>query len=342
MTRREPDQPVLVLNGMMSEVADELFRAAGLAPVTMTAHPAPDAYELDRYVAMVPRIPAVVTHGLLEAMPRLRVISTIGVGYENIDMAAATALGIPVVNQPGVGKEPVAEHAVALMLALARDLVNVDRDFRARGWKAHATYLGRASSSYGFTIAGRVLGIIGLGHVGARIAEICRLAFGMRVIAYSPSVPPERFAELQAERRPDAASVCREADFVVLAATARLGQGPVIGVAEIAAMQPTACLINVARGAVVDQPALLAALQARRIAGAGLDVFNPEPPPHDDPLLQLDNVIVTPHCAGISSAVSEALTRSTISQIRQVLDGERPPHLLNPETWPRRRSAAGT
>jgi D-3-phosphoglycerate dehydrogenase len=315
---------------------DLLTARADVEVVPADAPPGRLASALASADALVVRLPARITREVLTAAPRLRVIATAGAGVDNIDIAAATEAGIPVINNVGIGPNPVAEHAVGLMLALARRIATGDRRLRREGWAAREPLLGR---ELGTELSGKTVGIVGFGFIGRRVAGICTAAFGNRVLVYDPFLDDSVFAASQIERRRDLTSLLPEVDFLTVHTPLTAQTRYLIGAAELALMKPTAYLINCARGGVVDAAALHEALRTGQIAGAGIDVFDPEPPDSANPLFGLENVIVTPHIAGLSEETNRRLSLSAAEQILQVLAGDRPPRLVNPEVWDRRRFA---
>jgi phosphoglycerate dehydrogenase-like enzyme len=259
----------------------------------------------------------------LERACRLRLIQKIGAGYDRIDVAAATARGIPVAVTPGANAIVVAEHAFALMLTLARDF-DGQRARLARGeWHDYLRLV------HTVELFEATLGIVGLGAIGVEIARRAA-AFGMRPIACSRSPKPELEGELGIERvaLPD---LLRQSDFVVLACPLTPETRGLIDAAALARMKPSAYLINIARGAVIDEPALIDALRSGRIAGAGLDVFATEPVPPDNPLLSLPNVVATPHVAGLSVGAQRRIWRMIADNLDRVERGESPRRVVNPE-----------
>jgi D-3-phosphoglycerate dehydrogenase len=253
----------------------------------------------------------------------LRAICRPGIGVDNIDIAAATKRGILVINTPDGPTESTAEHAVALLLALAKQVVASDRVLRTEGW--------RAARLRGIEVRGKTLGIVGLGRIGRRVAQICRQGLGMHVVAYDPPVPDETFATLDVARAATLDDLLPHAQFLSLHCALTPETRHLIGARELGLLPPGALLINVSRGAVVDQAALMAALSDGRLAGAGLDVFDPEPLPGDHPLLRLPNVILTPHIASYTADGARAMHIGVAQQVVQLLRGERPPHIVNPE-----------
>jgi phosphoglycerate dehydrogenase-like enzyme len=256
----------------------------------------------------------------------LVVIGRSGAGYDKIDVAACTDNDVALFNAPLALNHPTASAALLLMLALAKKLPQQERITRAGRWDLQASVMGDE-------IQGRTLGIIGLGHSGR---ELVRLAapFAMRVLAYSPHADPGQAAGLGVHLT-TLDEVLREADFVSLHARLTGRNRHLLGREQLAHMKPTAYLINVARGPLVDQAALVEALRARRIAGAGLDVFETEPPPAGDPLLGLDNVIVTPHWLASTSDVWRATGRAMAEGMLRAARGQVPENVVNADVLDR-------
>jgi D-3-phosphoglycerate dehydrogenase len=257
----------------------------------------------------------------IDAAPALRLIVIHGVGHDRVDLARAVTRGIVACNTPADNARSVAEHAVALMLALARQLRPADALVRA----------GRFEAKYGLRVEdlrGKTLGIVGCGRVGLETAALARAAFRMRVLGYSPSADPAALARRRIEPCSDLARLLEESDVVSLHARLRPETRGLIGRAELARMRPGAWLVNTARGALVDEAALLDALASRRIAGAALDVFATEPLPASHPLLALDNVLLSPHIAGSSDQALSATASQVARVILGFLRGRTPPNLL--------------
>lgn len=264
-----------------------------------------------------------------QAGPTLKVIARPGIGVDRIDIPEATRRGILVVNTPDAPTESTAEHAVALLLALAKHVVLGDRKMREG-------YLLREQMPLGTEVRGQVLGIVGLGRVGRRVAEICGQGLKMQVIAYDPYVSKEQATSLGATLLSDLDTLLARADFVTLHTPLTRETYHLIGERELSLMKQGAYLINTSRGPVVDEGALVRALESGHLAGAALDVFDPEPPLPDNPLFHLPNVVVTPHIASYTDRAEEAMCAGAAEQVLQVLRGERPPFLVNPEAWPGR------
>jgi D-3-phosphoglycerate dehydrogenase len=270
---------------------------------------------------------APITRRVLEALPGVRVVSEYGIGYDNIDVAAATDLGVWVANVPGFCTDEVADHTLALLLALARRLPALDRVVRAGGWGAGAAGPMRRLSS-------QTLGVIGFGRIGQNLARKAS-ALGLRVLVHSPSTTPERAVEHGAE----AATLERllaESDYVALVAPATADTRGMIDRAALARMKPTAGLINAGRGALVDEAALVEALRSGGIAGAALDVYAQEPLPAGSALRDLENVLLTPHAAFYSEESLRELQESAAGNALAVLKGGRPATPVNEPARPRR------
>jgi D-3-phosphoglycerate dehydrogenase len=259
----------------------------------------------------------------------LKVIARHGIGVDNVDLAAATARGILVVNTPDAPTESTAEHAVALLLALAKQVAAGDRNLRGTANIPH-------NRLQGTELRGRVLGVVGFGRIGRRVAEICGQGLQMRVIAFDPYLADSQAAATKVETVDSLAALLAQADVVSLHPALTPETRQLIGQPELGRMKPTAFLINVSRGPVVDEVALIEALESGQLAGAAMDVFDPEPPAPDNPLFRLPNVVATPHISSFTDLGRQAMSQGAVEQTLQVLRGERPPFLVNPEAWPGR------
>lgn len=264
----------------------------------------------------------------------LRVVSQMAVGYDNIDVAACTARGIPVGNTPGVLTETTAELAVVLMLATARRLVEAAEFVKAGRWETW-----RPMELTGRDVAGSTVGIVGLGRIGKAVAQRLQ-GFGCRPLYTQPDPDPAA-AEFGAAYV-DLETLLRSSDFVTLHTPLTEETRGLIGTAELTMMKPEAILINTSRGPVVDQAALLAALQEGAIAAAGLDVTDPEPMAPDNPLLALPNVIVLPHIGSASIRTRTRMAEIAAENLLAGLRGERLPHCVNPEVYGADASAEPT
>ena len=265
-----------------------------------------------------------VTAEVIAAAPGLKAICNFAVGYNNIDLAACTRAGVMATNTPGVLDDTTADLAWALLMATARRLPAAERWLRNGEWKGWQFIQWLGSDVHHAT-----LGILGMGRIGQTVARRA-LGFDMKVIYHKRTpLPAEREAECRATWV-DKQTLLRESDFLVLLLPYSPESHHTIGAAELALMKPTAHLINVARGGIVDDAALISALRERRLAGAGLDVFEGEPKLNPG-FLELDNVALTPHIGSSSWATRMAMAMTAADNLIAVLSGQRPPNLLNPE-----------
>jgi phosphoglycerate dehydrogenase-like enzyme len=254
----------------------------------------------------------------------LVVIGRSGAGYDKIDLAACTEHGVAVFNAPAALNHSTASAALLFMLALAKRLIDQERIVRHAHWDQQPVVIGSE-------IQGRTLGIIGLGHSGLELARLVG-PFSMRVLAYSPHANAAAARALGVQFT-SLDQLLRESDFVSLHCRLTPETRRLIGRDQLALLKPTAFLINVARGELVDQAALVAALRAGKIAGAGLDVFEVEPLPWDDPLISLDNVILTPHWLASTRDVWQATAKAMCDGMLRAARGERPENVVNPEVF---------
>lgn len=270
-----------------------------------------------------------ISKEIIEKARKLKVIGDHGSGFDNIDVDFATEKRILVINIPDTPTQSVAEHAMGLMFALAKNIALADRELREGKAKYKYDYLG--SELYR-----KKLGVIGLGRIGLTVAKMCVACFDMEVIGYDNYINDERRKNIEKigiKLVDDISILLRESDFVSLHIPLTKETKNFIGAEELKMMKPTAYLINTARGGVIDEQALVEALKAKKIAGAGLDVFVTEPPPPDNPLFNLKNSCVTPH---ISIQTREALIRmsTTIAdEVLKVFRNEKPTYIVNPEVW---------
>jgi len=262
---------------------------------------------------------------VLAACPGLRVVANMAVGYNNFDMAACTAHGVLATNTPDVLTETTADFGFALMMAAARRIAESEHFLRRGEWTKWSYDMFTGSDVHGAT-----LGILGMGRIGQAIARRGALGFGMSVIYHNRSrLAPELEAPLGA-RWVDKATLLREADHLVLVLPYSAASHHAIGAPELTLMKPTATLTNVARGGIVDDAALAAALRERRIAAAALDVFEGEPAVHPD-LLAVPNVVLTPHIASATVATRRAMADLAADNLIKALTGGQPPTPINPE-----------
>jgi glyoxylate/hydroxypyruvate/2-ketogluconate reductase len=261
----------------------------------------------------------------IAACPALKAICNMAVGYNNIDLDAATRAGVVVTNTPDVLNETTADFAWALLLATARRVTEAEHWLRAGHWEKW-----RFDTLLGADVHGTTLGIIGMGRIGQAIARRS-MGFGMRVIYHNRSrLATELEAHANNAQYASKEELLRSADHIVLALPYSLASHHTIGAAELAMMKPTSTLINIARGGIVDDAALIVALRARRIAAAGLDVFENEPA-FDPAFLALSNVVLTPHVGSATERTRRAMADCAADNLIAALTGKLPPNILNPD-----------
>lgn len=266
-----------------------------------------------------------VTAELLARCPALLCVSSAGAGYDTVDVAACTRAGVAVVNQAGGNANSVAELAFGLMLALSRKIIECDRRLRHEQGFTREDVMGHE-------IGGKTLGIVGIGHVGTRVAALAH-AFGMTVLATDPYLTEEEIGRRGAHSVP-LENLLARSDIVTLHCPRAKDTIGMINAHALQRMQRGALFITTARGGIHDEAALLDALKSGHIGGAGLDVWDIEPPPLDHPLLKLDNVIASFHTAGVTHEARRNMAAIAAEQIVGALKGGRPPRLINPEVWP--------
>ena len=270
-----------------------------------------------------------ITAEMITANPQLKAICNMAVGYNNIDIEAATQDGVIVTNTPDVLNETTADFAWALLLATARRVTESEHWLRTGQWQKW-----RYDSFLGMDVHGSTLGIIGMGRIGQAIARRS-IGFGMHVIYHNRSrLAPEQEAQANNARYVSKEELLRTADHVILALPYSTQSHHSIGAAELTLMKRTATLINIARGGIVDDTALVAALRANRIAAAGLDVFENEPA-LDPGLLTLSNVVLTPHIGSASESTRRAMANCAADNLIAALAGSQPPNILNLEALSR-------
>jgi D-3-phosphoglycerate dehydrogenase / 2-oxoglutarate reductase len=309
-------RPDVRLDRLENESPDEVA-----APILAAAH----AYQIG--AARDELAPHFHVHDdLLRRAPNLLIVSSNGAGFDPVDVDACTAAGVLVVNQSGGNAHSVAEHALGMMLTLSKRILEADRALRRDANVNRNALIGNE-------IQDKTIGIIGIGNVGRRLAELCKALFGMKVLAYDPYVSATEIAARGGEKV-ELDDLLRRSDFVSINCPLTKDNRGMIGAREFALMQPHAYFITTARGFIHDEAALFDALQAKKIAGAGLDVWAREPPPADHPLLQFDNVLASPHTAGVTKEARINMGRIAAEQVLDALDGKRPPRIVNPEVWP--------
>ena len=309
-------RPDVRLDRIENETPESIF-----APILTDAH----AYQVG--AARDELAPHFHVHAeLLKRAPNLLIVSSNGAGFDPVDVEACTAAGVLVLNQSGGNAHSVAEHALGMLLTLSKRIIEADRALRRDPDVNRNSLIGTEAQ-------GKTIGIVGLGNVGRRIAELCRGLLGMTVLAYDPYLTADEMAARGGEKV-ELGDLLRASDYVSINCPLDKNTRGMIGAREFALMQPHAYFITTARGFIHDEAALLEALRTKSIAGAGLDVWSKEPPPAEHPLLQFDNVLASPHTAGVTKEARENMGRIAAEQMLGTLDGKRPPRLINPEAWP--------
>jgi len=299
-------------------ITDQGYEAR-VAPDFSEATLIKEVQDAQGFLVRTAEIPASV----INAGKQLKVIARHGVGYDNIDVKAATARKIPVCITPRANALSVAEHVLAFMLAWAKRIVPYDAATRKNDWDIR--------NSYGaFDLDGKTIGILGMGRIGVLVCQKAKAAFNMEVLAYDPLVPRE-VMEKAGARVATIPEILTAADFVTLHVPSNPETKGMIGEAQFKMMKRSAFLINCARGPIVDEAALVKALKDGTIAGAGLDVFDPEPPTADNPLFGLPNVLLSPHSAGLTVECVIRMATHAAQAIVDVLEGRRPEGIINPE-----------
>jgi D-3-phosphoglycerate dehydrogenase / 2-oxoglutarate reductase len=271
---------------------------------------------------------AAFTRRIFENLPRLKAVVRCGIGYDNIDVDAATDNHVLVVNIPDFCFEEVSNHAIVLLMACAKKLVQMDHLLKTAGWGASRRIMEPMGSIWGQT-----LGIVGCGNIGRMTARKAQ-CFGLKVIGHDPYVDPNPAKESGIALK-SLSEVMQESDYVSLHPCLNQETFHLIGEKELQMMKPEAYLINTARGSVVDEPALIRALQEKSIAGAGIDVFEKDPIDPDNPLLKMDNVIVTPHSAFYCDASFKRLRISVGQEAVRVARGRWPRNVVNKDVIPK-------
>lgn len=268
---------------------------------------------------------------VMRRAPELLVIARTGIGFERVNLDHATEFGVAVINTPDGPTISTAEFAVTLLMGVAKNLPVIQTNMRRN------LQQGKARPGYrAIELAGRQLGLVGLGRIGGHVAKIA-LGMEMEVQAYDPWLAPERMQALGVTRAESLEALLATSDVVSLHLPLNDETRHVMNAERFAQMKEGAIFVNVSRGGHVDEEALLNALDSGRLFGAGLDVCDPEPPRPDNPLLTHERVILTPHIAASTPSGARKMITAAMAQTRQVLQGERPPHLLNPDAWPRVR-----
>jgi D-3-phosphoglycerate dehydrogenase / 2-oxoglutarate reductase len=316
-----PDRPVVVALGQVDPAL-----VAGVLGDGVSFVPDPGAGDLAVAVGAIARADAVVDAALLDRAPRLRVVARTGVGVDLVDLEAASARGVAVVVTPGSGTRAVAEGVLAMALHLVKRLGRLTSLVRDGGWAE------RSRVPVG-DLDGATLGIVGYGRIGRRVGELAG-AFGMRVLAHDPISPPPAGID-----RPDLGELAAASDVLTLHAPLTPATHHLVDAALLARTRPGAILVNCGRGGLLDLDAALAALESERLGGIGLDVFDPEPPPHH-PLFDHPDVVLTPHLMGLTRRATAATFADAARGVGDVLAGRRPAALANTDWEPAGAAAA--
>jgi len=266
----------------------------------------------------------------MEAACELRVLGNHGIGVDPVDVAYATEIGLPIIFTPYGNVQSVAEHTVSQMMAIAKRTREADRAVR------EGNYDYRYTRDF-CELTGKTVGIIGFGRTGRRTAEIAKNAFSMRIIAYDPYVDRSEMTRMGVEKWDDLDAVLEAADVVSLHLQLTPETRGLLNRKRLFKMKKGAMLVNTARGALVDADALVEALDSGHLRGAAMDVFEKEPLPLDHPFIKAEKLVLSPHIAGATEECLERTAVQTAEQVIAVLDGKKPPHLVNPEVWESRR-----
>ena len=322
-----PMKPLVVLGGPIHEDGMKQLEAEARVVVTSAETEAGMIAAAKEAEGILFRSKPDCTRSLMAACPKLKVVGRHGVGLDIVDLPAATDLGVAVVHAPGSNSNSVAEHAIMLMLACAKQAVVVDQRTRKVEW-------GKARWEGMLEMNGKTLGIIGVGNIGRRVARTAA-ALGMRVIGYDKYVPADEVRNRGVEPMPDMASVLRQADVVTCHTPHTKESHHMIDAAAVAQMKDGVIFVNTSRGKTQDEDALVAGLESGKIRAAGIDVFEEEPASSDNRFFQLENVIVSPHIAGVTRETMRGMALQVTAEMLRVLRGEKPHVLANADLWPR-------
>ncbi|MDA7945967.1 MAG: hypothetical protein MPJ78_00660 [Hyphomicrobiaceae bacterium] len=324
---------VVVWRPMYDQIGHALFEEGGVELVVVDSTDAQAVMaELPDAKAIWVRTPERITADMMDAAPELIVISTSGFGTDNVDIPAATERGILVVNNLGFGRKPVSEHTIMLLLAVMNRLTWGDRATRdGSGWDARTNVSFRE-------LEGSTIGIVGLGYIGSELARKLVSGFRCRVLGYDPYINPRIPPTAGVQMVEHLDDLLRQVSVLCLCAELTEETQEMISRRELALLAKDAVVVNTARGRILDLDALADALDAGHIFGAGIDTTYPEPLPDTHPIFAQDNVIFTPHTAGLTSETATEQTRFSVSQILSVLKGDPPTFPVNPEAWKSGRS----
>ena len=320
-------RPLVVLAGVIHPAGMALLESEARVVIAEDLSEAGVVAAGQEAEAILFRIKPACTDRLMTSCRRLKVVGRYGVGLDTVDLPAASRLGIAVVHAPGSNSDSVAEHAIMLMLCAIKHLIPMDRATRKGEWR------GQRLRGIG-ELKGLTLGIIGVGNVGRRVAHLAH-GFGMRVLGYDPYVPADELRRREAEPVSDLSALLGQADIVTCHTPLTNETHHMINEKTIAQMKDGVIFINTSRGQVQEERAVFEALTRGKLSAAGLDVWEEEPVPADNPLLNLENVVATSHVAGVSEQANRNIATQVASEILRVLRGEKPRVLGNPDLWPR-------
>ncbi len=317
-----------LLNDGLEKEGIELFEEFGIETDTRKRDLPTLVADISQFDALVVRSATKVTREVIEsgAKGKLKIIGRAGVGYDNIDVAAATRQGVIVVYTPAANSESVIEHNIGFMLALTKKICSVDRALRTGKFENREKYTGTE-------VDGKTLGVIGMGRTGFGTAEKCKLAFNMNIIAYDPYVTKERLEKAGFRKADNVNELLKVSDYVVICIPFTKETANLITAKELALMKKTAYLINSSRGGIVSETDLYDALRQGQIAGAAMDVWMKEPPTANHPLFSLDNFIGTPHTAGVTGESMRRIAETFAEDVSRVLRGEKPLYPVNPQVY---------
>jgi phosphoglycerate dehydrogenase-like enzyme len=317
-----PDRPIILSLTSMQESGLSRLRDAGELRMATALDPATLQREIVDAAALVIRTAGVIDAPLLDCAKKLRVIGRHGVGYDQIDVPAATERGIQVVYTPGANTEAVCQHTFAMLIGLSKHFPQQMASLLAGRYNDRTKYVGR-------DLTGRSLGIVGFGRIGRRVGEVARVAFGMKVVYNDPVPAPPDVEARAGARRVGLEELLEASEYVTLHATLNESSRGLIGRAAIARMRPDAILVNTCRGPVVDEQAIADALDAGRLWGYAADVYTVEPPPPGHPLIGRPDVLLTPHSAAQTIESLTNMANEVAQDVLAVLRGESPVNPVN-------------
>jgi D-3-phosphoglycerate dehydrogenase / 2-oxoglutarate reductase len=266
--------------------------------------------------AIILRVTTIINSAIIENAPKLKIIARTGVGVDNVDVSAATGKGIFVCNFPGMNNITVAEHALAMIMALSKQVVHMHSAVKSGNWNERF-------SERQMEVGGKKLGIIGMGQIGSMVAKMCHHGPGMKILAFDPFTR-HKFQDDHIIFVDQLNDLFKEADFISVHVPGTPETKGLVSRELLELMKPTAFVINTSRGVTIDEPALIDVLKSKKISGAALDVFWKEPLPQDNPLTTMDNVILSPHCAGSTWESNVRISEGAAQAVLDVLEGRQP------------------